>query len=373
MANTMGSLAAILAIQNQQRADQEARNQINQGRDQSLSSLTQFYNTGRNDLQSGRDSALSAINNGETRSLASLSDAFNQSRDILGNSVNDARGYLDRGFNVATDYLNQGVSVNQPWYDSGVSANTMYNNAIGLGGADGNAAAVDAFRAGPGYQWALDQATRTAANKASSLGAAGSGNTLAGITRLGMGLADQEYGNWLGRLAGVSAQGQNAAGNMQSGYTNLANIADASGRTNAQLSTDLGSGLSNLTTNYGTNRANLIDRNAGTVANIYSNAGNAAANLAAGQGTNLANVYTGASNNLANNAINSANSFGNYLTGSAATMDAANNAATNRNSALFGGALSALGSLGGYALAGPMGGLLGNKLFGTAADAVARR
>lgn len=431
MADTMGSLAAILAIQNQQQAEQraaqaakDAQNQIQSGQERSLelfrqgqlasqdrllsgmenslSALNRFYDTGRNDITSGRDNAINAIQSGGNTAQRFYDNALGQSQNYLTQGVNDARSYLNTGYNDARSALNQGVDVNRPYYDTGISANTMYSNALGLNGADGNNAATAAFQTSPGYQFALDQATKAAANKASSLGVAGSGNTLDALTRLGIGYANQDYGNWLGRLSGVSAQGQSAAGNMQSGLTNIANLADSSGRANAQLSSDYGANMSNLSTNYGTNSANLANTNAGNIAGVYSNAGNSLGSLATGQGSNIAGVYTGANNNLANNIVNSTNNqantitnatnnvasltnqlgqnalrgselFGNYITGAAATQDAAKNAAQNRNNALFAGGLSALGSLGGYALAGPMGGMIGSKLFGTAANAVTGR
>lgn len=76
----------------------------------------------------------------------------------------------------------------------------MYANGLGLNGAAGNAAATGAFQAGPGYQFQLDQGLQALTRAASAGGMLASGNTLAAGTEYGQGLANQEYGNWLGRL-----------------------------------------------------------------------------------------------------------------------------------------------------------------------------
>ncbi len=60
-------------------------------------------------------------------------------------------------------------------------ATSLALDALGVNGADGNTRATQAFQAGPGYQWQVDQATDAAARKAAALGIAGSGNTLAEI------------------------------------------------------------------------------------------------------------------------------------------------------------------------------------------------
>lgn len=116
---------------------------------------------------------------------------------------------------------NQAIGAYQPWVDSGNNARGMYDNALGLNGADGNAAATGAFQAGPGFQFALDQGTQAALRGASAAGMLNSGNTLTALQDRGNGLANQEYGSWLDRLAGNSAQGLQAAGGQAQGYGNI--------------------------------------------------------------------------------------------------------------------------------------------------------
>lgn len=138
-----------------------------------------------------------------------------------GSRVND-------GQNESVAALNKAVDAYAPYAASGAAANTMYDNAIGLNGADGNAAAVSAFQAGPGYDFAVDSATKAALRGASAGGMLASGNTLTALSKLGGDFANQEYGSWLDRLAGRTTQGLQAAGGAASGYNNISNAYQSS-------------------------------------------------------------------------------------------------------------------------------------------------
>lgn len=143
--------------------------------------------------------------------------SFENYRDIGNTIIND-------GQNESRAALDQAIAAYSPYAQSGQAANTMYSNALGLNGADGNTAATSAFQAGPGYQFALDQGTQAALRGASAGGMLNSGNTLTALAGFGQGLANQEYGSWLDRLQGQSAQGLQAASGQAQGYGNMSNI-----------------------------------------------------------------------------------------------------------------------------------------------------
>ncbi|MCZ7463549.1 hypothetical protein [Rhizobium rhizogenes] len=136
----------------------------------------------------------------------------------LGNTI------IDTGEGKSEGALNSAIGAYQPWVTSGGAANTMYGNALGLNGTEGNAAATGAFQTGPGYQFALDQGTQAALRGASAGGMLNSGNTLTALSQYGQGLANQEYGSWLDRLSAMSSQGLNAASGQASQYGNLSNL-----------------------------------------------------------------------------------------------------------------------------------------------------
>lgn len=150
--------------------------------------------------------------------------AISKNNGVLDTLWNRGQGIIDTGEQKSAGALNSAVAGYQPWVDSGKSANSMYSNAIGLNGADGNTAAQNAFQAGPGYQFALDQGNQAALRGASAAGMLNSGNTLTALAQYGQGLANKEYGGWLDRLSGVSSQGLQAAAGQASGYGGLADL-----------------------------------------------------------------------------------------------------------------------------------------------------
>jgi len=156
--------------------------------------------------------------------------AIGQNNALLNNFQNTGDNIINTGEAQSAGALNQAVGNYDPYLAAGKSATNMYSNALGLNGADGNAAATGAFQAGPGYQFSLDQGTQAALRGASAAGMLNSGNTLTALSQYGTGLANQEYGSWLDRLNGLSGQGLNAAngaagslGNLASLYQNTAN------------------------------------------------------------------------------------------------------------------------------------------------------
>jgi hypothetical protein len=151
-------------------------------------------------------------------------NAANQNKGLITQFQGTGNSIINTGEQKAEGALNSAIGAYQPWVTSGTAANTMYSNALGLNGADGNTAATDAFQTGPGYQFALDQGTQAALRGASAAGMLNSGNTLTALTGYGQGLANQEYGSWLDRLSGQSAQGLQAAGGQAAGYGGLADL-----------------------------------------------------------------------------------------------------------------------------------------------------
>lgn len=150
--------------------------------------------------------------------------ALNENKGLLNGLLTKGNELIDAGEKKSEGALNSSIGAYSQWATSGAAANTMYGNAIGLNGAEGNAAATNAFQAGPGYQFAVDQGTQAALRGASAAGMLNSGNTLTALTGFGQGLANQEYGSWLDRLNGVSGQGLQAANGQANGYTNLSNL-----------------------------------------------------------------------------------------------------------------------------------------------------
>lgn len=109
-----------------------------------------------------------------------------------------------------------------PWLQNGQNAMAAYNHEMGLGAAPEG---YTGFQATPGYQFALDEGTRALEGSAASSGNLRSGATMKALQNYGQGMANQEYGTYMDRLNGLSAQGQAAAGNQAMAGQNYANNA----------------------------------------------------------------------------------------------------------------------------------------------------
>lgn len=128
-----------------------------------------------------------------------------------------------------------------PYQEASTGALAAYNSELGLGAAPEG---YTGFQATPGYQFALQQGQKAIDNSAASSGGLFSGATLKAQQEFGTGLANQEYGNYLSRLAGLASPGaagmaatagQNYAAGAGNAYANLGNAqaAGAIGQGNA--------------------------------------------------------------------------------------------------------------------------------------------
>ena len=127
-----------------------------------------------------------------------------------------------RGFDQASGYINEGLARAEPYYDQAFNlfalpgeragrGADLYADALGLNGPEGQARARGTFQSSPGFAFQLDQANNLAERRAAARGSLAGGNVIDETTRLATGLAQQDYGNWLGRLAPYNAQSESIA------------------------------------------------------------------------------------------------------------------------------------------------------------------
>ncbi len=149
-------------------------------------------------------------------------------------AMNAAKGATDSAYGIARGDLT-GADYYAPWYGTGQNANTMYANALGLNGAEGNTAARGAFQASPGYDWQVQQGLNALNRTAASRGSLAGGGQSIALQNSGQNMANQQWQNWLSGLTGMSQQGMQAA-------------AGKTGQQNALASLDYGYGkdLSNI-------------------------------------------------------------------------------------------------------------------------------
>jgi hypothetical protein len=127
-------------------------------------------------------------------------------------------------------------------------ATTLGLDGLGVNGSEGNARATAAFRAGPGYQFAVDQSldgiNRSAAARGMSIG----GNTLAALSDRAGNMANQEYGSWLDRLNGYVSPELSATGGQAAAIGAKAPVYTTTASNIANLGTNTTNGVANQTT-----------------------------------------------------------------------------------------------------------------------------
>lgn len=262
------------------------------------------------------------LNAGYAKGRTDLVQNANEANIALDNGHNEALGALGTNYDNARGDYAYASTYYQPYVDSGAEAMGAYKDLTGLNGGTGYQRATQSFRASPGYQYSVDQATDQVARKASALGALGSGNTMAAISDRAGNMADQEFGTYANRLQGLT----------QLGY----------GATNAQAGLIRGAG-------------DLYAQQGNAEAALDNSDGVAHAAIRTGLGQGLSGQDTGLAQNLANTNMSVATGQGAAVTGAAQATDAAKNANQNlmlgvlglglKGASMFSGGLGGLGGL----------------------------
>ncbi|ARO14434.1 hypothetical protein BVG79_01088 [Ketogulonicigenium robustum] len=289
-------------------------------------------------LESAAREGATAQQNAYTNAGQLASDALGQSGNTLTNASNAALQQQLTGASGARDAALAGVNGAQaayqtagqqmldqnqavydgqsalynPYIQSGTNALNALNYELGLGAApDG----YSGYSATPGFQFALDSANRAIEGSASARGGLFSGATMQALSDNTVGMAQQDYGNFLDRLTGQSNVGYGASGQMANalagfGTSNNA-VYDYLGQANANAATQTG----NINAGYAENVGNLGAQNALDIGNIGSN------------------VLLGQADAMGQAGVNSANALANGLNTAAQAGAAGITGAANANSA----------------------------------------
>lgn len=175
-------------------------------------------------------------------------------------------------------------------------------DALGVHGPEGYTRATAAFREGPGYRYAVDQALDAVNRKAAATGVAAGGNTLAELSDRGGHMADQEYKAWLDRLGGYISPEMSATAGMATADTNRANVLRGTGQDIAGLGTSTTNGIVGLGTTTAGGLADLGTHTADSIVGLGTNTTNGIND----QTTQEANAKMAGSKNLINFGINGA-------------------------------------------------------------------
>ena len=194
---------------------------------------------------------------------------------------NRGMGYLNSGLAGSNKAIDSAKESYAPLgelakkYGAGTS---LYLDSLGANGADGTQRAQQAFQAGPGYQYAVDQSLDGIMRKQNTTGGLAGGNTPAALSDRAGQMANQEYGGWQDRLQGLI----NPELSATSGFAN--------GQAGAELAR---SGV------YQTDAGNRVNLTTGVTQGLNSeNTAGANSEMAGGKnilglGMNLAKLGTG--------------------------------------------------------------------------------
>lgn len=116
----------------------------------------------------------------------------------------------------------------EPFYQQGQNALEGYGYELGMGPRPEG---YGGFTATPGYDFRMQQGQEAIQSAAGLRGGINSGRTAQDLMGFGQGIASQEYGNYLNRLAGMTDMGMSAAGGQANAATN-ANTGAASAYSN---------------------------------------------------------------------------------------------------------------------------------------------
>jgi hypothetical protein len=98
-----------------------------------------------------------------------------------------------------------------PYREGGLGALQAQQNLLGLNGQEAADASLANYQQSPGYTWQLEQGLRGVDASAAARGMLRSGATLKGEMAYAEGLANQDFGQYYQRLAGLSTLGESAA------------------------------------------------------------------------------------------------------------------------------------------------------------------
>lgn len=132
-------------------------------------------------------------------------------------AANTAAAAADRASETQMQMFQQNREDLAPFRAAGLRGLTRFEGELG-----------PSFQQSPGYQFAFNEGARAIDQGASARGMLNSGARLRELTRFGQGIANQEHGNYMNRLAALAGIGQNATGTTaQLGQNAAAGAANA--------------------------------------------------------------------------------------------------------------------------------------------------
>jgi hypothetical protein len=215
-------------------------------------------------IESGYGNSLGFVTNGANGARTALAGGYDTGRGDIGAGYNDAQGFITSGSGAANGYLEGAKGAYNPLAALSTKyggATNLALDAYGANGADGNTRARDAFEAGPGYGFEVNQGIDAINRRRAAMGMAASGNADRDAIDYVTGKARTAFNDWRTGLAGFTNPELAATSGVATGTAGLgrdqAALSAATGTAQAGLASQRGSMLAQLADRYGTNAANL--------------------------------------------------------------------------------------------------------------------
>jgi hypothetical protein len=156
---------------------------------------------------------------------------------LLGQQQEGALSALGQGYAAAAPEYQGAIDRLNPWTQAGQGALGTYTDSLGQNGQAGYDRTVAQYRATPGYERRVSEATDKVLRSQGAMGMLGSGNTQAAVADRVQGLADEDFTRWQSQLNNLSTQGMQAAGQQGQFQQGLGNLYAQQGRDEAGIYT----------------------------------------------------------------------------------------------------------------------------------------
>lgn len=241
----------------------------------------------RRDMRNAYADSTATVNKGYDAARNNLASGYGTANQAYGQARTDVNSGYQNALSSLASGTNNAVGAYQPYSETGQNANALYGNALGLNGAAAQQTFQRDYQADPFRDANADFANEALMRTLNARGLSGSGTAAAAVAQESLRRGSDDYNNYLNRLSGLQAQGQQTAGSLANLYANQ-------GQQGAQYGMQTGSDLANIQGNraatgynYGVGQAGLDTDQAITNAGNRINLGNAQAASRGILGNNL--------------------------------------------------------------------------------------
>lgn len=180
--------------------------------------------------------------------------AAKRNSSLLSGLKTEGTGIIDTSSGQATQYLNDAGQVYSGLANQSQGNLGYYKDALGLNGAEGNAATMERFQASPGFEYSLNAGLDALERRAGAQGRLQGGQTGLDTIDYATNAANKGWDTWLDRVGGYNQQqNQNylaGLGGQAGTLGDLANLAVGTGDRRLNLASEVVNGKMGANNQY---------------------------------------------------------------------------------------------------------------------------